>query len=742
MILDYGLSEQNKKLLSLKNGEEIYYCVPYDIDDEGGWLSGSFVVVTTQRIFVLEKDVLKKTILLSDITDIKAETEISCGVLFVVLKSNDEAQLVVRYSGKHLARYAYVAKGARELLAGGTRKVESEEYEKMCPKCGRALPGTKECPYCSHKKEGLINDFFTLLKPYKGRLVIIFILMILSSVTSLMNPEIQKKLVDDVLFDRKGTMSLAAICLGGMLAVTIFSLVVNVAKSYLCAKLGSTISMDLRKKLYAKVQSLSLAFISDRKPGDLMNRVTGDTRRVSDFMADAFCNLFSVAIMLIFSVTYMLILDWKLALLSFVFIPVSITISVAFRKNIHRRFHMQRKKEDKINSNLRDVITGMAVVKSYGKEEQETKHFSETAESYAVTQKRNEVFWAVFFPTMQFMMGIGTYIITYVGGKNVLSDTKTVGELMQFVSYASMMYMYVGWLSNLPRILMNMITSIERISDVMKQEPKIVDKSKAQEHEIQGDFEFKDVCFGYKSYEPVLEHINLKVKKGEMIGLVGASGTGKSTLINLVMRLYDIDDGEILVDGINIKDIKAENYHSQIGVVLQETFLFSGTILNNLRFAKPDATIEEIIQAAKMANAHDFICKTPDGYNTYVGERGYNLSGGERQRIAIARAILNNPKLLILDEATASLDTESEYLIQTALDRLIEGKTTFAIAHRLSTLKNADRLVVIDAHHIAEVGTHNELMEKKGIYYGLVTAQLEMQKSKGEGEKNDAEKAV
>ena len=254
------------------------------------------------------------------------------------------------------------------------------------------------------------------------------------------------------------------------------------------------------------------------------------------------------------------------------------------------------------------------------------------------------------------------------------------------------------------------------------------DKEFAKDIQIQGDICFHDVTFGYNSYDPVLEHINLDVKKGEMIGLVGASGTGKSTMINLIMRLYDVDRGTITVDGIDLRDIKQESFHSQLGVVLQETFLFSGTILNNIRFAKPDATMEEIIKAAKAANAHDFICKTPDGYNTYVGERGFNLSGGERQRIAIARAILNNPRLLILDEATSALDTESEYLIQQALDRLTEGRTTFAIAHRLSTLRNANRLVVIDGHEIAEVGTHDELLEKKGIYYGLVTAQLQMAK--------------
>lgn len=273
---------------------------------------------------------------------------------------------------------------------------------------------------------------------------------------------------------------------------------------------------------------------------------------------------------------------------------------------------------------------------------------------------------------------------------------------------------------------MQMITSLNRIYDVLDEEPVIADTEESKEFPIQGAFTFEDVSFGYHTYEPVLENISFQVEPGEMIGLVGASGTGKSTLINLIMRLYDVDQGKITLDGTDIRNVKSECLHSQIGVVLQETFLFSGSILANIRFARQDATLAEVIQAAKAANAHDFICKTPDGYNTYVGEHGYNLSGGERQRIAIARAILNNPRLLILDEATSALDTESEFLIQQALDRLVKGRTTFAIAHRLSTLRGADRLVVIDRHGIAEIGTHNELLEKKGIYYGLVTAQLKM----------------
>ena len=732
MELRIELSEKNRKLLPIPF-DEVLYSAPYDIADDGKFLRDSFTVVGKKSIYILNEGKLSKTFEIKDFETFKAEVGVSCGILYGIPKGADEsgAQIIAKYSSSHLARYAYIAKGCRFLIEGRKDRVVSEEYEKYCPKCGRALPGTRTCPRCAGKKEGLIHEIFEMMAPYKPQVAGIFVLMLSAALVTLLNPEFQKRLVDGVLYKEDGSLATAMLCLALMLCMSVGITIVNLLKNYFCAKLGSVISMDLRKKLYSKIQMLSLSYVNDRKPGDLMNRITRDTQRISEFMGDTFCNLFTVAIILVCDIAYMLVLDMKLTLVSMLFIPLSVFISIAFRHNIHRRFHMQWVKDDKINSNLRDVLSGMSVVKAYGKEEEESRHFNDTADDYAETQRRNETFWAVFFPLMQFMMGVGVYLVTYFGGVGVLGGEKTPGELMQFISYTSMMYMYVGWLSNMPRMLMNLVTAVERISDVMQQEPKIADSKDSVEHRIKGHIEFKDVTFGYKTYEPILEHINLKVKPGEMIGLVGASGAGKSTLINLIMHLYDIDDGELLIDGINIKNIKLADYHSQIGVVLQETFLFSGTILNNIRFARPEATTMEVIRAAKMANAHDFICKTPDGYNTYVGEKGYNLSGGERQRIAIARAILNDPRILILDEATASLDTESEYLIQTALNRLTAGKTTFAIAHRLSTLKNADRLVVIDGHSIAEVGTHNELMEKKGIYYGLVTAQLEMQGTPG-----------
>jgi ATP-binding cassette subfamily B protein len=306
----------------------------------------------------------------------------------------------------------------------------------------------------------------------------------------------------------------------------------------------------------------------------------------------------------------------------------------------------------------------------------------------------------------------------------------TQGELMQFISYAGMLLGPLSWMSFLPRRIVHMTTSLERIYDILDEKPEIANCDRPVTKEIEGSVSIENITFGYNSYEPVLEDLTLKVEKGEMIGLVGSSGCGKSTLINLIMRLYDVDEGAIYIDGVNVKKLDVAAYHSQIGVVLQETFLFAGTVLDNIRFSKPDATMYEIISAAKHANAHEFICKLPDGYNTYVGEKGHMLSGGEKQRIAIARAILGNPKILILDEATSALDTESEYQIQQAFERLREGRTTFAIAHRLSTLKNADRIAVIDKHRVVELGSHNELLKLKGIYYGLVMAQLEMNKTK------------
>ncbi len=724
MILKYDLPEEAASCIQLEQGERIYYAVPYDVGPGHSWLSDSYLVVSTRHLWILSGGKLLERIELSECRNVRAEAKIGCGIL--VLEQNRVPRHVVQYSAKHLSRYAYVARGINILISGRTEEVVSSEYEKICPNCGRAIPGTRYCPHCS-KEGGFWRSFLKMSAPYKKDFVGIIILMILASVVTLLNPEVQKHLVDDVLTEGNGGMGVAFTCLGIMFALSVGIVIVNILKSYYCTVLGAKIAKDLREKLFAKIQILSLSFINDRRPGELMNRVVFDTGKIREFMEFTFCNMFTVCFIFVCDIIFMLALSVKLALLSFIFVPIAVIITYGFRKNIHRRFHLQWKKSDDVNSNLQDVISGMRVVKSYGKEEEEKDKFNRLAEEFCHVQTRNEVFWAVFNPGVSFLMGAGVFLVIYFGGVDVLGGEMTTGGLLQFVTYTQLLYQYLNWMTNMPRQLMNLISSIERINDVLAQEPFIEDVENPVSLDVQGEIEFRHATFGYKSYQPVLEDLNLKIKKGEMIGIVGASGTGKSTLINLIMRLYEVDDGSLLVDGHDIKEIKSDRFHAQIGVVLQETFLFSGTIINNIRFSRPDATYEEVIRAAKMANAHDFISKTPDGYNTYVGEKGYNLSGGERQRIAIARAILNEPRLLILDEATASLDTESEFMIQKALERLTKGRTTFAIAHRLSTLQNADRLIVIDGHRVAEVGSHEELIRKGGIYARLVKAQLEMQ---------------
>ena len=718
MILRYKLQENIERKIELEGDERIYYAVPVDIDENGSWTDDSFLVVTTQKIYIFRGDDEEKYNI-KDLSEVSAEPGIGGGILTVRHKGTDK--ILVHYSSKHLSRYAYVARGISILISGRFEEVESNEYEKICPVCGHVIPGTKHCPKCS-KEGGFLSVFLKMGRPYKKEFAGIFLLMVLVAVTTLLNPEIQKHLINDVLREG-GRLKDALVFLCIMFSLSVAIVIINILKSNATAKLGARISADLRVELFKKYQALPLEFINDRRPGELLNRIIQDTVYIRQFMEDVFCNLFAIFFIFIWDIIFMLILNVKLALLTFICVPILSVLMLSLRKTIHRIYHLQFKKNDDVSSDLQDVISGMRVVKTYGKEKVESERFKELSTQYAGITKRNDRFWAMFDFVLAFFMGMGVVIVVYFGGNDVFAGKMSAGELYQFISYTLLLFQYINWLGRLPQELSRLTSSLERIYDVLAQDVT-PEAENVHDIDIKGEVTFEHSTFGYKSYQPVLEDINAVIKPGEMIGIVGASGTGKSTLINLLMGLYQIDDGRLLIDGQDMREISRASYHSQLGVVLQETFLFSGTIIDNIRFSKPEASYEEIIRAAKLANAHDFISKLPDGYNTYVGEKGYTLSGGERQRIAIARAILPDPKLLILDEATASLDTESEFMIQTALERLTKGKTTFAIAHRLSTLKNADRIMVIDGRRIAEIGTHAELLEKKGIYYNLFTAQI------------------
>lgn len=737
MNLHYELTGRQLEAVALTEGETVWYCVPVDLQagvqtgDNRYFVPQRFapkelrLVVTEKRLLFVGEDMIVKQYMLEDYEEVRAETQVGCGILVLKSRESGEKLCAGRFSLRHIVRVSYVARGADILAKGERERVKSLEYEKYCDKCGRALPGTASCPYCSGKST-MLKKFMLLCGGYGKRVALISVLMTIVAALAILMPVVQQRFIDNTLKSADGTMQDVYRFMLTMLAITAVMLVCDTWKYWLCVSMGATLSMDLRSKLYHKVQILSLSFINKRKPGELMNRVSGDTSRVRQFMEEVFGSMVGVLFEMVAAFVMMLAISWRMTLISSVMIIVVIVVTKLFWRRIHRIFHRQWLKQDAMHSGLQDIISGMRVVKAFGQEEAEAEKYRGLTDEFCKVQKKNEVFWAIFYPILNFIMGMGIYLVIFLGGSEVLNGTMTDGQLVQFMTYAGYLYGPMSWMTGLPRYILQLITSLNRIYDVLDEEPAIKEREQAKQFEIAGAVAFRDISFGYDSYQPVLEHVNFSVKPGEMIGLVGASGTGKSTLINLLMRLYDVDRGQITIDGTDIRDIGQSCLHSQIGVVLQETFLFSGTILNNIRFAKQDATYEEVIQAAKAANAHDFICKTPDGYQTYVGEHGYNLSGGERQRIAIARAILNDPRLLILDEATSALDMESEFLIQQALERLIKGRTTFAIAHRLATLRNADRLVVIDGHRVAEIGTHNELLEKKGIYYGLVQAQLNM----------------
>ena len=544
-------------------------------------------------------------------------------------------------------------------------------------------------------------------------------------------PYINKILVDDYITNENPeSVALVPFVLVvlSMLATQLIVRGVSMVRSHLLINASNGMIVDLRKMLFDKIQKLSISKISKRTAGDLMSRVSNDTSQVQNFLVNYLPNVLEQLILFIAVGTVILIYDYKLFILVMLPTPFVILSFNFFWKFIMRMYRRRWQCSAQSNAVLHDIFSGIRVVKAFGMEHREMERYDKAAKDERDITERADCLWSILMPILQFFMSFGEFIILYYVGNEILGGNMTLGEMTLFSSYAGLIYGPLRMIAGIPRHAMRFLTSSSKIFEILDEEIEIADREQSVDKVIKGDIEINNISFGYESGTEVLHNINLSIKSGEFIGLVGKSGTGKSTLINLIMRMYDVEEGSILVDGIDIRDYSQESLRSQIGVVLQETFLFSGSIYQNIAYAKPKATREEIIAVSKLAGCHEFIIKLPDGYNTKVGEKGYSLSGGERQRVAIARALLHNPRILILDEATASLDTETEKQIQDALANLSANRTTIAIAHRLSTLRNATKLVVIDKGRIAEVGTHDELLEKKGIYYGLVMAQREMSK--------------
>jgi ATP-binding cassette subfamily B protein len=564
-------------------------------------------------------------------------------------------------------------------------------------------------------------------KPYKGQLLLGFVLTLLGTAASLVPPYLTMPLMDDVLIPFQNGQqidpNLVALYLGGLFLSALVAWGLTWAKTYILALVSERIGADLRTTTYEHLMRLSLEYFGGKRTGDLMTRIGSETDRICVFLSLHLLDFFTDAIMLLMTAAILFSINPWLAVATLVPLPIIMWLIHAVRHRLKTGFEKIDRVWSEVTSVLADTIPGIRVVKAFAQEKREAARFHEANRQNLVVNDRINRIWALFSPSISFLTEVGLLVVWAFGVWLVAHGETSVGVLTAFIAYISRFY---GRLDSMSRIVSwteSSASATKRIFDILDHVSSVPEPAQPVHlQEVQGRIEVRNVGFRYGNRE-VNRGIDITIEPGQMVGLVGHSGSGKSTLVNLICRFYDVTEGSIRIDGVDIRSLPVAEYRRNIGLVLQEPFLFFGTIADNIAYGKPDATREQIMAAARAAHAHEFILRLPQGYDSIVGERGQGLSGGERQRISIARALLIDPRILILDEATASVDSETEKEIQKALDNLVQGRTTIAIAHRLSTLQRADRLIVLDRGQVVEEGTHDELMVRQGAYYNLYQAQ-------------------
>jgi ATP-binding cassette subfamily B protein len=660
---------------------------------------------------------------------------LSANTLLLLSAPDDPPLAVVRYTQRQRGAFENIRFVLDEALEG--RTVESEDADRVYADAV-ARPIRDAQALVAGRQSAVILRLLGYLTRYRRELTLGLTAAAIVTLASLVPPYLAGYLIDDVVrkanagtITRGTAATVAWIAVGAMAALYVIRQVAAHVRLRLMSVIGEWVARDLRAELYEHIQHLSLAFFSRKKTGSLITRVTSDTDRLWDFVAFGVVDVSLSLVMLLGLGVVLLTLDWRLGLVMTAPVPVFCWMIYRHGESLNSRFIRAWRKWSRVTDVLSDTIPGIRVVKAFNQESREIVRFGVRNDD--CTDEANAIhrMWTTFWPLLMLAVHTTTVLVWLFAMPRLLGDGAplSAGVFVSFLLYTTMFVGPIEIIGQMARTINRATSSAHRVFEVLDSEPEVRDVPEpVRLTPVHGRVTFENVTFAYDGVRQILKGITFDVRGGELIGLVGPSGGGKSTVVNLIARFYDATGGAVRIDGVDIRTLETGHYRQQLGMVLQDPYLFHGTILENIRYGLPNASLGAVIAAAKAANAHDFICKLGQGYDTVVGERGHTLSGGERQRISIARAILHDPRILILDEATSSVDTETEREIQEALERLIAGRTVFAIAHRLSTLRRASRLFVIEEGRLAESGTHRELLAKHdGTYRRLYELQLQLQ---------------